>query len=115
MALAWSVGRARNQLSKRRHRLRVRNDVDAESGRFDFVYGEAHTVHSDGAFASYVAREIGGHGDLDTYGMSITADGHNFREAIDMARHEMTTKGIAHLERRLQIHGRTNSQITESG
>jgi hypothetical protein len=65
-------------------RLGVRNDVDAEGGTFDFVDGEADAVDGYGAFASDVTCEVGGDGDFEARGASVTGDGDNFGDTIDV-------------------------------
>ena len=81
----------------------VGDEIDPEACALDLIDGERCAVQSDGAFGRDEAGELFWGLERDAGAVAFVFHGRDARDAIDMARDNMTAKLIADFERALQI------------
>ena len=81
----------------------VGDEIDPEACALDLVDGERCAVQSDGAFGRDEACELFWGFERDAGAVTFVFHGGDARDAIDMARDDMTAKLIADFERALKI------------
>src|SRR5579872_956792 len=107
--------RADNELAQRGHSLGVGNDIDTKLRPLDLVHRQTDPVDGDRPLARDVARKSSGNRNTNSLRARVTADRDNARDAVHVTGHKVPTKGIPHLERGLEVHQGTGTQITQRG
>ena len=94
---------------------RVRNEIHAELCAIDFVHGEAHAIERHRTLARDVTRQRFRRREFHAQRARVVRGGENFGDAIDMARHPVTTEAVAGAQRGLEIHARAVAFGAERG
>src|SRR5690606_17130816 len=90
-------------LTQRGRRERVRDQADGEAARVDGVDGEANPVDAHAALDRDVAEELGRRVEPHLERVAASGPAAHAREAVDVARNEVTAEGVAEAQGRLEV------------
>src|SRR6266568_1782138 len=93
--------------------LGVRDDPCDETFRKNISDCEADSVESDRTFAGNILRKPGRQLEFQSKIRAFLLEGHNARDAVDMALHEMSAESSRGRESALQIYAIASAQFFE--